>query len=48
MNRIQHLYIGGRKAWSTRKAALDAISESFNYNRYQSAVLEDIKKVTPW
>ncbi len=48
INQIQHLYIGGRKAWGTRKAALDAISETFNYNRYQSAVLEDIKKVTPW
>lgn len=48
INKIQHQYIGGRKAWGTRKAALEAIKDTFNYRRYQGAVLEDIKKVTPW
>ena len=48
VNRIQHLYIGGREAYPTRKAAMDAIAENFNYNRYQSGVLKDIEKATPW
>ena len=47
-NAIQHAYIGGREAWSTKKAALKAIQKWFFGSRYQEAVLEDIKKVTPW
>ena len=47
-NAIQHGYIGGREAWPTRKAAFDAIKKSFDRSRYQDAVLEDIKDVTPW
>jgi hypothetical protein len=47
-NAIQHGYIGGREAWATKKAALKAIEKWFYGRRYQEAVLEDIKKVTPW
>ncbi|MEQ8823776.1 MAG: hypothetical protein RIC14_05325 [Filomicrobium sp.] len=47
-NAIQHSYIGGREAWPTKKAALKAIEKWFFGSRYQDAVLEDIKKVTPW
>ena len=47
-NAIQHAYIGGREAWPTKKAALKAVEKWFFGSRYQEAVLEDIKKVTPW
>ncbi len=47
-NAIQHGFIGGREAWPTKKEALKAIEKRAFRNRFQSEVLEDIKKVTPW
>lgn len=47
-NAIQHLYIGGREAWPTRKAALEAIEKTFHQRRFQAAAMKDVAKVTPW
>lgn len=48
MNAIQKIYIGGRDAWPTRKAALEAIRSTFQRRQYQRAAMKEIEKVTPW
>ncbi len=48
MNAIQKAYIGGRDAWPTRKAALDAITDTFARRAYQREAMKGIEKVTPW
>ncbi len=48
MNAIQHRYIKGRKVWATRKAALEAIHNSFLESRYREKALEEVRKSTPW
>ena len=48
MNAIQHRYVKGRKAWASRKAALEAIQNSFLESRYREKALEEVRKSTPW
>lgn len=47
-NAIQHAFIGGRKSWPSRKAAIAAIEATFKRDKFQDEVLDGIKGVRPW
>lgn len=48
IDRIAHAFIGGRDAWPTRKAALDAIQTRFNERAYQASKMKHLEKFRPW
>lgn len=47
-NAIQAAFIGGRAAWPSRKAAIDAIERTVAGRRRNAAIMDHIKTVTPW
>jgi hypothetical protein len=44
VNAIQHEYIGGREAWPTKKAALEAIEKVFRERSYQEVKMIQVGK----
>jgi len=46
VNTIQKAYIGGRDAWPTKRAALDALEMEFRERAYQEVKLQQVKKAS--
>jgi hypothetical protein len=44
VNAIQHGYIGGREGWPSKRAALQAIEETFRERAYQAVKLTQVDK----